>query len=62
MKKPIAALFACTFALIFAVTPALAQRAHAEKAAGFHFRFIGPRVGNRFSAFAGLECSVAAHS
>jgi photosystem II stability/assembly factor-like uncharacterized protein len=54
MKKSLAALFACALTLLATSMPALAQHASAANATGFHFRFIGPQIGNRVSAFAGI--------
>ncbi|MGC8550657.1 MAG: hypothetical protein ACP5M4_13260 [Acidobacteriaceae bacterium] len=54
MKKHLAALFACAFILLIPSSPVLAQQSQAKSTTGFHFRFIGPAIGNRVSAFAGI--------
>ncbi len=54
MKKSLTALAACTLTLFLASIPALSQQTRAQETTGFHFRFIGPRIGNRVSAFAGI--------
>lgn len=49
MNKFASVVFACIVGLFLSSIPALAQPTR-----GMHFRFVGPRVGNRVSAFAGI--------
>jgi len=45
--------FAC-IAILGSVISASAQQPNAEEEGSFRFRFVGPRVGNRIAAIAGV--------
>lgn len=54
MKKSTAALFFCSLCLLFAPVWAHAQNQQGKSTSALSFRFLGPIVGNRVSAFAGI--------
>ncbi|HKT90398.1 MAG TPA: hypothetical protein VJQ59_18270 [Candidatus Sulfotelmatobacter sp.] len=54
-KRALSVSLSCMLAILLGTwIPASAQQSHADQESQFRFRFVGPRVGNRISAIAGV--------